>query len=178
AVVGAEGGLAVVEGTGGQTQRGRHPAGRGFGPGADRLAPRDPAARGEADPGGEVLFRGPAGHVETDLGDDLEGRGRVDAIDPGEVDTGDAIEVLASIEGRFGPSDLTLAGRHGQGLAPALVLEPSELGLDLAITGGDLLLIELDVFHGLTQLEEVLPAPGALQRAGDRLLVSLAAAVA
>ena len=44
-----------------------------------------------------MLFSGPTGHVETDLGDDLEGRVRVDAIDPGEVDnswTNDFVERL------------------------------------------------------------------------------------
>jgi acyl-CoA synthetase (AMP-forming)/AMP-acid ligase II len=81
---------------------------------------------------------------ESDLGDDLESRGRVDAIDPGEIDAGEAMEVLASIEGGGDPSGLTAAGRGGQGLATALVLESSELRLDLVIAGGDLLLVELD----------------------------------
>ena len=61
--------------------------------------------------------------------------------------------MLADIEGRFGPSDLPLAGRRGEGLAPALVFEPSELGLDRVIAGGDLRLLELDELHGLTELE-------------------------
>src|SRR5262249_16293727 len=97
--------------------------------------------------------------------DDLESRVRVDAIDPGEVDARDAIEVLASIEGGFGPPGLTLARLRGQGVATALVLELSELGLDRVIAGGDLRLVELDELHSLTQFEEVLRAPGALQRA-------------
>src|SRR5204863_7136874 len=96
----------------------------------------------------------------------------------GEVDTRDAIEVLASIEGRFGPSDLTLAWRRGQGFAAAVVLEACELRLDLLIASGDLPLIELDELDGLAEFEEVLRAPGAFQRAGDCGLVGLAAAVA
>jgi hypothetical protein len=113
-----------------------------------------------------------------DLGDDFESRVGVDAIDPGEVDARDAMEVLASIEAGIGPSGLPLAGLGRQGLATALILQPSELGLDFVIAGGDLLLVEVDEFRSLTELEEVLGAPGALQRTGDRRLVGLAAAVA
>ena len=46
-----------------------------------------------------MLLGGPPGHVEPDLGDHLEGRGRVDPLDPGEIDAREAMEVLARIEG-------------------------------------------------------------------------------
>ena len=125
-----------------------------------------------------MLLGGPPGHVEPDLGDHLEGRGRVDPLDPGEIDAREAMEVLARIEGRGRASGLPRAGRVGQGPAPALVLESQELGLDLLIAGGDLCVVEVDEFQRLPELEEVLRAPGALERAGDRGRIALAVGVA
>src|SRR5712691_4562139 len=125
-----------------------------------------------------MLFRGPPGHVEPDLGNDLEGCGRIDAVDPSEIDAGEAMQVLAGIKAEGGASGLSPTGRVGQGLARALVREPRELRLDLEVARRDLLLVELEEFHGLPQLEQMLRTPGALQRAGDRLRVRLAVGVA
>jgi hypothetical protein len=55
----------------------------------------------------------------------------------------------------------------------ALGLEPHELGLDLAIAGDNLLVV-LHQLEGLSERKEVPRAPGAFQRAGDRLGVGLA----
>jgi hypothetical protein len=122
-----------------------------------------------------MLLGGPPGHVEPDLGDHLEGRGGIDPIDPGEIDAGEAMEVLANIQAGCGSSGLPRAGRGGQDLAPALVFEPQELRLDLVVAGADLRLVELDEFQSLPEFEEVLRAPITLQGAGDRRRVGLAA---
>src|SRR5215469_8098833 len=97
AMEGPERGVAVVEGAGGEAERGSRAARGGFGAAAALLAAGEVAAGGEAEPGGEVFFRGPPGHVEADLADHGEGGG-VDAIDPGEVDPGEAMQVLAGVE--------------------------------------------------------------------------------
>lgn len=55
---GAEGGPAVVEGTGGEAEGGGRANGRGFGADAPLLAAGGVAFGGEAEPGGEVFFRG------------------------------------------------------------------------------------------------------------------------
>jgi hypothetical protein len=55
-------------------------------------------------------------------------RGRVDPLDPGEIDAREAMEVLARIEGRGRASGLPRAGRVGQGPAPALILRIAGAG--------------------------------------------------
>src|SRR5262245_62607381 len=115
AMKGAEGGAAVVEGTGREAERGGRAAGRRFGAAAALLAAGDVAAGREAEPGGEVFLRGPPGHVEADLADHGESGGRVDAIDLGEVDTGEAMQVLTGIEAEGGASGLAPTGRVGPG---------------------------------------------------------------
>jgi len=44
-----------------------------------------------------VLFGRPAAHVEARLRHHFEGRVRIDAINPGEIDAGEAIEGTCSL---------------------------------------------------------------------------------
>src|SRR5262249_58700670 len=122
---------AVVGGGGGEAERGSRAARGGFGAAAALLAAGEVAAGGEAEPGGEVFFRGPPGHVEADLADHGEGGGGVDAIDPGEVDPGEAMQVLAGVgavgrasgrtpTGRGGPRRRAGLGRGKRGVRPRL----------------------------------------------------------
>src|SRR4029450_1305360 len=144
---------------------------------AECLAAGDLRARREGQPGGEVFVTRPAAHVEAGLRDDFAGGGRVDAVDAGEIDAREAIEVGADIEGGGRAVQLGRARLGGERVARGLVGEAAEGPLDLAIAGHALLLVEVEEFHRLPQREEVLRAPRSLQRAGNGLLVLLAAAV-
>src|SRR5262247_2909336 len=171
---GAEGGVTVVEGTGGEAERGGRAARRRFGAAAVLLAPGEVAAGREAEPGGEVFFRRPPSHVDSDLADDGEGGGCVNAVELGEVDPGEAMQVLAGIEAEGRASSLAPPACVGPGRRAGPVREPRELRLDRTVARRDLRLVELEQFYRLPQLEQVLCSPGALQRAGDGLRVRLA----
>jgi len=59
-----------------------------------------------------------------------------------------------------------------------LIGEADELGLDLAVARGDLLLVELEQFQALAELEQMVLAPGAFQGARDGLRIRLAVGIA
>lgn len=142
-----EGRLTLVERLCCQTQGSGGSVGRGFGAAAQAFATRDLVARGQPKPRAEVFFCGPATHVESNLTDDRQRGVSFDAMDLGEIDARDAIKVAMRIEGNPAAPALVAAG--SQGSLRALVLELLQASLDLAITGDDLALVELDEFDGV-----------------------------
>src|SRR4030095_3657454 len=130
---GAERGLAVVRRTGRQAERSRRPAGGGLGATAECLAAGDLRARREGQPGGEVFVTRPAAHVEAGLRDDFAGGGRVDAVDAGEIDAREAIEVGADIEGGGRPVRLGRARLGRERVARGLCGDAAAAHLDPAL---------------------------------------------
>ena len=123
-----------------------------------------------------MLFCGPAAHVESNFTDDRQSGVGFDAIDLGEIDASDAVEIGPGVEGNTGAPPLAGAG-SARGLG-ALVLELLEAGLDLAVTGGDLVLVELHEFDGLLERKQMLGAVVSFEGAGHSGLGALAAGVA
>ena len=101
-----------------------------------------------------MFFCGPATHVESNLTDDRQSGVRFDAIDLGEINARDAVKVAAGIEGN--PAAPAPAGAVSEGSLRAPVLELLEAGLDLAVAGGNLALVELDEFEGLLERKQML----------------------
>jgi NAD(P)H-nitrite reductase large subunit len=65
----------------------------------------------------------------------------------GKIDPRHAVKIAVGIEGDLAAT--TLAATGTDRTVHALLLELLEASFDLAVTGGDLLLIELDEFDGL-----------------------------
>ena len=149
-----KGRLTLVEGLGCQTQGSGGSVGRGFSAAAEAFTTGDLAAWSQTEPRAEVFFCGPATHVESNLTDDCQSGVRFDAIDLGEINARDAVKVAAGIEGN--PAAPAPAGAGSEGSLRAPVLELLEAGLDLAVAGDNLALVELDEFEGLLERKQML----------------------
>ena len=113
---------------------------------------------------------GPFGHVGANLADHLQGGETVNAVDAGQVHSRHPVQVGPDVEA--GRIALTLpttivAWRP----AVAVVLEPLQLGFDLPIALGNLIVVEPVQFQGLGQLYDVLLSPVPLKRSRDGRLV-------
>src|SRR4030095_15753357 len=126
---------AVVQRARRQAERSRRPAGGGLGATAECLAAGDLRARREGPPGSGVFVTRRANPVEAGLRDDFAGGGRVDAVDAGEIDAREAIEVGADIEGGGRAVQLGRARLGRERVARGLVGEAAEAPLALAIAG-------------------------------------------
>ena len=114
-----------------------------------------------------MLGAGPFRHVRAHLADHLQRREAVDAVDPGQVHPRHPIQVCSNVEaGCVALAALFAIGSRR--LAIAAVLEPLQLGFNLPVALGNLLVIEPVQFQGLGQLEDVLLPPVPLQRLGNR----------
>ena len=117
-----------------------------------------------------MLGAGPFGHIGANLADHLQGCVRVHAVDLGQVHSRHPVQLALDIEtGRVLLIALFAVGSRG--LAVAAVFETLQLGFDLPVALGNLILIEPVQFQGLGQLEDALLPSVPLQRPGDGLLV-------
>ena len=146
-----EGRLTLVERLGCQTQGSGGSVGRGFGAAAEAFATGDLTAWSQTEPRAEVFFCGPTTHVESNLTDDSQCGVRFDAIDLGEINARHAVKIAAGIEGNLAAPPP--AGAVSEGSLRAPFLELLEASLDLAVTGGDLVLVEVDEFEGLLAVQ-------------------------
>jgi len=101
-----------------------------------------------------VFFCGPATHVESNLTDDRQSGVRFDAIDLGEINARDAVKVAAASKAT--PLRRRLRGRAVRGVFGLLSSKLLEAGLDLAVAGDNLALVELDEFEGLLERKQML----------------------
>ena len=114
----------------------------------------------------------PLGHVGANLADHLQGRVRVHAVNPGQVHPRHLIQVGPDVEARRVPlmGLFTIGSRR---FAVAAVLKPFQLGFNLPVALGNLILIHPVQLQGLGQLEDMFLPPVPLQRLGDGRLVRL-----
>ena len=166
---GAQGAVGAVQSVGGQTQGRRRSTGIGLGLCAHDPTAGDAVVRAQPQPGGKMLGAGPFGHVGADFADHLQRGEAVNSIDPGQVYTSHPVQVCSDVEA--GRIALTAPAVPGRRPAVAAVLEPLQLGFNLPVALGNLVVIEPVQFQGLGQLEDVLLPPVSLQRLGDGLLV-------
>ena len=119
-----------------------------------------------------MLGAGPFGHVGANLADHLQGCVRVHAVDPGQVHPRHLIQVGPDIEARRVPlmGLFTIGSRR---FAVAAVLKPFQLGCNLPVALGNLILIEPIQLQSLGQLEDVFLPPVPPQGLGDGRLVGL-----
>ena len=158
---GAQGAVGAVQRVGRQTQCRRGPVGARLGLGAHDPAAGDAVVRAEPQPGREMLGAGPFGHVGANLADHLQGRVRIHTVDPGQVHSRHPVQLALGIEtGRVLLIALFAIGSRR--LAVAAVFKPLQLGCNLPVALGNLILIEPMQLQSLGQLEDVLFPPVAL----------------
>ena len=112
-----------------------------------------------------MLDRGPLAHVPADLADNRQGRVLVDALDHRQIDAAETIQGVADIEVGM---RLVLARAAAAGgwqlVAAALVRKGLQVPLDGRVAGTQLVLVKLVQVEGLTQREQMLLPPVAVQR--------------
>ena len=119
-----------------------------------------------------MLGAGPFGHVGANLPDHLQGCVRVHAVDPGQVHSRHPVQLALDIEtGRVLLIALFAVGSRR--FAVAAVFEPLQLGCNLPVALGNLILIEPIQLQSLGQLEDVFLPPVPPQGLGDGRLVGL-----
>jgi hypothetical protein len=119
----------------------------------------------------------PAVPVGADRSEDPQGCAFLDALDGRQVDARQARESRAGIApGRGGLRGSASLGR--QGVAVALVGKGLEMGVDLWIADGELLVREGRECDGLASGQQVRGAPGALPRLRDVVRIVVAVRVA
>ena len=108
-----------------------------------------------------MLGAGPFGHVGANLTDHLQGRVRIHAVDSGQVHSRHPVQLALGIKtGRVLLIALFAIGSRR--FAVAAIFEPLQLGFNLPVALGNLILIEPVQFQGLGQLEDVFLPPVAL----------------
>src|SRR5439155_19370120 len=118
-----------------------------------------------------------ATHIGANLWENDQGGALFNTLNGRQIDTRQAIEGGAGIEAWF-IGFLVATGFRGQGLAMAFVREGAQMGLNLLIAQGQLLVIELIQIDSLPYGKEMLGAPGALQALGKLVLTMLTFAIA
>ena len=174
---GSQGTLRVVQSPGGKAQGDGDTMRPGAHPPRQDLATRNLVLGTQPQPATEVFYTRPPVHVRADLTEEDQSRVFFDPLDRRQVNARQAIERRAGIEPGF-VGFLVSAGFGRQGLSRAFVGKGLQMGFDLPIAQGELLVIEFIEGDRLLQGKQVLGAPGALQRLGDVVLIMLAMGVA
>ena len=138
---GPQGTLGVVQTAGCQAQGDGDARRAGSHTPRQDLPTRELVLGTQPQPATEVFHAGPPVHVRTDLAEDDQGRAFFDPLDGRQVDAGQALERGAGIEPGFVGLRVS-AGLGGQGLPSALVGKGLQMGFDLLIAVGDLLVGE------------------------------------
>ena len=159
--------LTAVQGIRRQTQGAGRAVGARLGPTRQHLAPRDAMVGAQTQPATKMLDRRPTLPVRADLTEHHQRRGLLDPLDHRPVHSCHPVQRPPRVERRpvVAPPLPPRLGR--QRLTATFILELFELPLDLAIAGGDLLMIEVVQRQRLLQREQVLGSPVALQGPGD-----------
>lgn len=145
---GSQGALRVVQTAGGEAQGDCGAMRPGAHPPRQHLATRDFVLGTQPQPATEVFHTRPPRHVRADRTEDDQGRAFCDPLNGRQVDARHAIERGAGIEaGCVGL--LVSAGLRGQGLARTCIAKGRQMGFDLLIALGDLLVIEYIQLDGL-----------------------------
>jgi hypothetical protein len=123
-----------AEGNGDTRRPGAHPP-------RQHLAPRDGVLGTQSQPAPEVFDARPPSHVRAALAEEDQGGAFFDPLNGRQVDARQARERGAGIEPRC-VRLLVAAGLRGQGRARTWIATGLQLGLDLLLAVGDLLVIE------------------------------------
>jgi hypothetical protein len=124
-----------------------------------------------------VLLRGPLAHVGADLAQDHQGCVLVDPFQYRQVVAAQAVQGRAHAEGGLVATAAAPARLRCQLLAPALVGEGGQVGLQFLIALPQQLLVFLIERERLPEGEQVLLTPVPLEGTGDFGLGPLAALV-
>ena len=125
-----------------------------------------------------MLRTRPFCHVGANLTHHLERGVGIHTVDPGQVNPRHPVQVRPNVEA-WGVSFAASPARLRRWkITIAVILETLQLGFNLPVALGNLILIEPVQLQGLGQLEDVLFPPVALQRLGDGRLVGLDPGVA
>jgi len=164
----AQGGGGAMQGGGGAAEHDAGAVDDDAGVTFENGATGDAMLRTEAQPGGEVFFGFPFGHVQADFADDDLGAQDAQARDDSEVDAAHLIERRTHLGQGVGSFLLAGFGR-GQGVLDRINFwfKSGQDIFDGLVTGGDLALVKLIAFEGLTEAEEMFGAPVADQGLGD-----------
>ena len=93
AIVSPQRAFAVQQVLSSQAQGIRRAVDHVAGTACEHFAPADTVVRTSAEPRGEVFFALPPAHIQADLGNEGWGREHLDAVDAGQVDATDAVEL-------------------------------------------------------------------------------------
>jgi hypothetical protein len=138
---GPQGTLRVVQRAGGEAEGNRDTMRPGAHPPRQPRATRDFVLGTQSQPATEVLHARPPSHVRADRAEDDQGGAFCDPLNGRQVDARQARERGAGIAARC-VGFLVAAGLRGQGLARTLIATGLQMGCDLLIAVGDLLVIE------------------------------------
>ncbi len=153
---------------------------------ADDLAARDLVVGTKFEPGSKLLDAGKPGHVCPDFGDNLLRQVEADAVHGGQVNPGDAAQVLPHMDRRvFGQVlavGAALVGRQWflviRGRVGPVGADGGVGALDFGVAGGDLAGVKVIQFEGLLEDKEVLLPPGAGEGLGNLPFTLLALGMA
>ncbi len=145
------------------------------GRGADDLAAGDLVVGTEFEPRTEMLFGGEGAHIGANFADNLLDQVEAEAVHRGQVNPGDAAQVLAHSHRRvFGQVlavGIALVGRQRlpviRGRVGPVGADGGVSALDFGIAGSDLGGVKVVEFEGLLEDKEVLLPPGPGERLGD-----------
>jgi DNA replication protein DnaC len=97
-ILGAEVTLAATQGRGRDAESGGGAIDDAPGASTDHFAARDPIVGRQSEPRGEMVLVRPARHVESDFADDGLRDADIDAVDAGQIDAADALQLARQVE--------------------------------------------------------------------------------
>ena len=109
-----------------------------------------------------MLGAGPFGHVGANLTHHLERGVGIHTVDLGQVNPRHTVQVCPNVEAWRVSFAASPAGLRRWRITIAVILETLQLGFNLPVALGNLILIEPVQLQGLGQLEDVLFPPVAL----------------
>jgi len=172
--------LAVPQVLRPQAQGSRRAVDHVAGAAGEPCAPADPVVRTSAKPRGDVCVALPPAHLQADLGHAGVGRAHLEAVAAGQVDATDAgawgvestVRLVAS--GVLRP---TRRGGQRRGCALDLPGNGEEVGLELGVARGDVLLVTCVALACRTQMTEPRVSPVALPTCGEGVGASVDAVI-